>query len=325
MANKTPTIELRPLRVQAEELERLEKEIKKAFREVLYQPLMHALHLSPSMIMNAKSAVSDALRRGLIRFDRGNFRGTFSAAVSRELIGYGAVWDKRSKSFQIARSDLPGHIQAAIDHGEEKFTDLIGKVTATLAKILPEKISRLIDSVKIFENILAKSDDDFQSSLKNLTVAPKLSKEAKARIASEWRDNLDLYIKDFLDSEIIELRNAVQKSTMAGNRFEALVSLIQKSYGVTERKAHFLARQETNLLLSKFKETRYTEAGIKHYKWKCVVGSPAHPVRPSHLALDGKIFRWDDPPITTAKGEPIRRNNPGQDYNCRCMAIPIIK
>ena len=53
-----------------------------------------------------------------------------------------------------------------------------------------------------------------------------------------------------------------------------------------------------------------------------VVGSPNHPVREMHKALAGKVFSWDDPPITNEKGD---RNNPGQDYGCRCYARPIVE
>lgn len=324
MKSYKPIIHLKPTIAPVEELESLEREIKRAFREELYAPIMKALNISPSMIMNASSFVVDALRKGTIRYRSGSFYGSFSAGISRELKKLGASWDPKSKSWQISKTDLPGHIKTAIAVGEQNFKKLQSELEATLAKILPEKITGLIDSVKAFDNLLAKSEKDFQASIKNITIAPKLSVEAKARIAADWGKNLDLYIKGFLDSEIIELRKAVQKSILAGNRYESLVDSIRRSYGVTERKARFLARQETNLLLTKYQETRYTAAGVMHYEWRCVVGSPDHPVRPSHKILDGKIFRWDDPPITTEKGQPVRRNNPGQDYNCRCKAIPVL-
>lgn len=36
-------------------------------------------------------------------------------------------------------------------------------------------------------------------------------------------------------------------------------------------------------------------------------------VRASHAANDGRIFSWDDPPLT---------GNPGDEYGCRCWAEP---
>lgn len=323
--NEKRVFELKPIRLTLEDFEELEKQIKAAFREILYVPIMKDLEISPSVMMNARaSPLAEALRSGKIRYELGAFRGRFSAAVSKELKRLGAKWDPKARSFRIPRGELPAYINLAIVQSETSHAERLAKVQTTLSQILPEKISGLIDSVSIFKKIIVKTDRDIAKSLKAITIPPKITDTAAERIAKEWSQNLDLYIKDFTDSEILNLRKSVQKNFEAGNRFETLIHSIQRSYGVTERKAHFLARQETNLLISKFKETRYTEAGVTHYRWRCVVGSPAHPVRPSHKALDGKIFRWDDPPITTADGEPVRRNNPGQDYNCRCMAVPVL-
>ncbi len=176
-------------------------------------------------------------------------------------------------------------------------------------------------------------EKDFKKTLKNISIAPTLTDGARKRISEDWQENMDLWIKDFTKKEIVNLREKIQKSTFSGNRYETMIKTIKDSYGVTKRKARFLARQETNLLLAKFKETRYTEANINEYIWTCVKmpkdkspneHTPGN-VRYSHGILDGLTFRWDDPPITTPPGEPARRNNPGQDYNCRCFARPIVK
>ena len=162
-------------------------------------------------------------------------------------------------------------------------------------------------------------------SIKNITVGPQLTKEQAARIADEWQTNMKLWVKDFTEKEILKLRKDVKSSVFTGNRYESMVSKIQKSYGVSANKAKFLARQETSLLMTKFKETRYKDVGVNEYEWRCVAGSKNHPVRPAHKKLEGLRFSWDNPPITTAPGEPVRRNNPGQDYNCRCFAKPIVR
>ncbi len=119
-----------------------------------------------------------------------------------------------------------------------------------------------------------------------------------------------------------DLRMKVQENVLAGNRYEGLVSDITKSFNVTASKAKFLARQETKLMTTKLKEDRYKEAGISEYKWVCVTGSKNHPVRPMHKKNNGMIFSFDNPPTVDENGS---RKNPGQDYNCRCMAVPIVR
>ena len=173
-------------------------------------------------------------------------------------------------------------------------------------------------------------DSEFRKSVSSLVVEPKFSKEQRARIAEEWTHNLKRYIVGFVEEEIISLRDTVEKSTLAGNRYGSLVKGIQSSYGVTANKAKFWARQETKLLTSKLQETRYQEAGVNEYRWRCVRGSSKHPVRPRHQELNdmsekGKVFRFDDPPVTTEPGDKVRRNNPGEDYGCRCKAHPVIR
>lgn len=317
--------QLPPVRASLGEIEALEKLIKKSLFEHIYRPILAALSEPKATVMNASpSAVTRALRSGTIRYQGMAFIGRFSAEIGRELRELGAVYDKGMRSYLIARHMLPASIQRAIEQSEVRFQKKIARLETVLAKIIPEKITETIGSAKIFEKLLDKTDRDIFESLRKITIEPKLSKEAKDRIALDWQDNLDLYIKGFTASEIKQLRKAVMKSTLAGNRYETLIDSIQKRYGVSERKAHFWARQETNLLVTKMKEIRYEQAGIKWYRWKCVAGSPAHPVRPSHKALDGKVFRYDQPPITTGPGQPVRRNNPGQDYNCRCVSIPLL-
>lgn len=69
---------------------------------------------------------------------------------------------------------------------------------------------------------------------------------------------------------------------------------------------------------AKLNEDRQKEAGVERYIWSAGADDR---VRPMHRDLDGKTFRWDDPPITNPQGD---RNHPGQDYQCRCGAIPLM-
>jgi SPP1 gp7 family putative phage head morphogenesis protein len=271
------------------------------------------------------SALARALKEGTVSYSRGRFRGQFTAAISRELLSLQATWDAKQNAFYIPKKDLPDPIRAAIETGQDRFDRSIARLEKELKKNLPEKIAKSIDSSNILATQLWKVDKDIKTTLKGITVEPKLSRQEREKISREWSNNLNRSIKDFSDAQVKSLRKMVKKSVLAGNRYETLIESIQKSYGVTSNKAKFLARQETNLMLAKFAEAKYQKAGVYEYEWQCVAGSPAHPVRPSHKKLNGKIFRFDDPPVTTGPGEPERRNNPGEDYNCRCKARPIVR
>ncbi len=318
-------LELKPVVTTLDEFKIIQKQIRDVLKKLVYLPLLKELELPADTIQNAKAGLLKALQSGRLTFSRGQFKGKLSAATTKELRALGAVWDKKTATFRLPLRQLPEEIQHAIVTSEARFLERLGSVDRKLAQILPEEIAGRIQVADLFDSALWKTNRQLESTLKGITVPPQLTDERRRRIAEEWQENMDLWIKNFAEEEIAKLRKDIKKSTFAGSRYEAAIRSVQRSYGVTERKARFLARQETNLLLTKFKESRYTDSGVPEYRWRCVAGSKLHPVRPSHKKLDGKIFRWDTPPITTAPNEPTRRNNPGQDFGCRCAAIPIVK
>ena len=321
-----PIKEIRPIKETPGDFDEMEARIIAAFRAKFYLPILDILNGGSLRFSNAKDdTLFDAIRKGRITFYRGVFKGQFSAELSKELRRIGARWDRKTKTYRLQSSELPLEVRMAVSASDDSLKRQLDKIDRMLSQSLPAEIAESVKLTDLFERTLWRTDGQLQKSLKGLAVAPKLTKDQSRIISEDWQENMDLWIKDFTEKQISDLRKTVRDNAFSGNRREALIASIKKSYGVTERKAKFLARQETALLMAKFKETRYTDAGVHEYRWGCVAGSPNHPVRPSHKKLEGKIFRWDDPPTTTMPGEPVRRNNPGQDYNCRCFAKPIIR
>jgi SPP1 gp7 family putative phage head morphogenesis protein len=323
MPSNRKVIELQPIKETTEDFDRLESRIKELFKRTIYYPLLAELKISKSTLKNDNDALLEALRSGRITFSRGQFTGRFDASISKELRKLGAKWD--NGVFRIAKTSLPRSVKQAISTSEVRFVEKMAQLDKKLAQVVPEQVAEQLKSADLFDRTLWKTDKNLKASMKNISVAPELTVERRKRIAEEWQNNMQLWIKNFTEEQIVELRKKIQKNVFSGNRYHSVIQTIQKSYGVSANKAKFLARQETSLLMTKFKESRYTDAGVMEYKWGCVAGTAKHPVRPAHKILEGKVFRWDDPPITTSPGEPARRNNPGEDYNCRCFAKPIVR
>ncbi len=315
--------ELEPIRDTPEDYERIEYAIGVVFREQIYIPLLVELGAPSKTLKNSLDDLANAISSGRISFYRGKFTGTFNAATSRELKRLGATWVRKDSAWRIPQSRLPIEITNAIRQSEARFEQTLGRIDKRLQQLLPEEIADKVKLEKLFDTTLWRLN---KKIVKGLTVAPELTDDRRAKIAEEYTNNMKLYIKEWTEKEIVKLREEVQAKVFAGDRFESMIKTIQDSYGVSQRKAKFLARQETNLLLAKFKAARYTDVGIREYKWRCVVGSPNHPVRPRHKQLDaeskeGKLFRFDDPP----RMDDGKKKNPGEDYNCRCVAIPVVK
>jgi SPP1 gp7 family putative phage head morphogenesis protein len=299
--------------------------MKELFRQEIYYPLLREIDLPKVVVQNSKDELLEAIRSGRITFHVKAFFGRFSAAISRELKKLGATWDKLRKAWKIPEGALPIEVRAAISMSENRMKELAARADRVLAKLIPGNIAEKFQASNLLDRLIKKTDNSFRDSVRDIIVPPQLSDKARARIASEWQENMRLWIKNFTEEEISKLRQSIQESTFTGNRHEGMIETIQRSFDVSANKAKFLARQETSLLMSKFKQVRYNDSGISEYRWGCVAGSKNHPVRTWHRALEGKTFRWDTPPITSKPGDPVRRNNPGEDFYCRCFARPIVR
>jgi SPP1 gp7 family putative phage head morphogenesis protein len=325
---------LKPIDVSPAYFDEIEAEIVRWFRREIYLPIVRELKLAESgdnaILKNSFDDLIRAIKKGQVIYERGHFKGKFSAEISKELKKRGATWDTEDKSWRLPQAQMDHDIMAAVGTARSRFVSTSERIMDKLSKIVPEEVAKKMSLENLFDQTVFKVNKDVEANVKAITVAPKLTKEQQARIASEYNDNIKLAIEDFTRKETQELRNKVQSNAEAGIRYESLAREIEKSYGITRRKAKFLARQETSLLMTKFAQVRYQDAGVNEYEWQCVhmphdktpdqhtLGN----VRYYHGLLDKKIFRWDNPPVVNAKGD---RKNPGQDYNCRCKARPIVR
>lgn len=317
---------LDPISHDVSEADKIESRLILLLKDEIYLPLIEELGAPKELIINSRDALIEAIRSGKIWFYRGEFKGRFSSAISRELNRIGAKWDRRQGSFKVLFSDLPIEVKDAISVSEFRYGQLVSKVDRKLSELLPDEIADKVSVDDLFDSAIYRMDRSVEKSVKQISILPKFTDAQKKQLSNQYTQNLKLDIKKWADNEILKLREDMQKSTMAGNRYEYMIKRIQKSYYVSKSKAKFLARQETNLLVSKVKEIRYADAGVNLYKWVTVVGSPNHPVRPRHKELGemskrGVLFRFDDPPVM----DDGKKKNPGEDWGCRCSARPVVR
>lgn len=308
---------LDPIPERPEDYDEMMDEIIRLFRREIYLPLIS--EFKQEKLQNSIEDLNQAIASGRVRYFRGRFSGKFNATISKELKKLGAKWEKGS--FRLSK--FPMSLRSAIAIAETKMNEKQKKILGKLQSLTPEDIADKFKGEKFFDTALYRVNKKIHEQVKRITVAPQLTDAQRKRIAEEYTENMKKYIKDFTEKEITELRGKIEKSTFSGNRYESMLKTIQDSYGVSARKAKFLARQETSLLMAKFKESRYTDMGSEEYIWENAAGSPNHPVRPDHKRLRGTRQKWSSPPVTNLKTGA--KNHPGEDFNCRCRARPIIR
>ena len=128
-------------------------------------------------------------------------------------------------------------------------------------------------------------------------------------------DNVDL-ISTVPSQSLDQMKQLVYRHYMDGSTTTDIVKEIQRQYGMTKSHARLIARDQTAKLNSAITKHQQQDAGVGKYKWS---DSRDERVRKSHHRLNGHIFSWDNPPET----DRGRRCHPGEDYQCRCCAIPV--
>ena len=216
---------------------------------------------------------------------------------------------------------LREEVRAQIDTSEGTLRKKVETIKKKIATISPAAVAAKFDGSKILDRTIFEANESIKEKIKGVTVAPQLTKEARKQLTTEYNKNIQKDIKEWTQKEIKALREEVEAFVFKGGRAEDLKDIIRKSYGESESRSKFIAAQETRLMTAKFRESRYRSAGSEGYYWRTVKGSPGHPVRPTHEVLNGKFFKWTDPPVTSNDG---RRNHPGEDYNCRCYPDVVI-
>ena len=133
-----------------------------------------------------------------------------------------------------------------------------------------------------------------------------------------WIDkNVDL-IKSIPSDTLREMSQIVSDGFLSGKTTTYIMKTIQKRYGVNKRRARLIARDQISNLNRNISQQQQIDAGCEEYELSTSGDSR---VRESHRQLNHKRFRWDSPPVVDAKTG--RRCHPGEDYQCRCVALPV--
>jgi SPP1 gp7 family putative phage head morphogenesis protein len=120
-------------------------------------------------------------------------------------------------------------------------------------------------------------------------------------------------IKTIPEQYLNQVETTIRTGVEAGKTTRVLTSEIQERFVVSKNRAKLIARDQVSKFNSSLTKVRQQEVGVSEYIWRT---SGDERVRSSHRAKDGKKFKWSKPPSDTG--------HPGQDYQCRCTAEPVM-
>lgn len=316
-------VALKDFRVKESYAKLIQKALNAYFYDGIFKPLFDVLEV-PLKAKNAEEdAVTEALLKGQIVYEQNGFKALdrFTSEQSKLLKKWGAVWDKWNKIWKLPYNKLPEKILVAIAANRnltQQKIDFIQKYLEELQKNWEEIVETMTFHNEVW-TVLDDAGNEIQKVFKRINViSPELTDEQKEEISRTYTNNLDFYIKDFGDKRIPIMRERVQEIVLNGGRFTEVEKMLNREFNTWGNKAKFLAQNETNIMLAELKKTEYQKQGFDKFIWRTITDGRE---RELHRHLNGRVFRYDDPPIIDLKTG--QTGLPGETYNCRCTAIPF--
>ena len=313
-------IAVKDFRIKESYTKLIEKALLSYFYEGIFKPLFEGVSLKAKNAL--EDVITQALLKGSIVYEQNGFKALdkFTNAQSRLLEKWGAIWDKWSKSYKLPYSKLPQHILIAIAANRnltQQKVDFVKKFLETLQENWESAVDTMVfhDEVR---TVLDDAGNEIKKTVKNINVIDfELSEGQKEEISKTYTNNIRYYVKQFGDERIPIMRQKVQELVINGSRMVDVEKMLNNEFRIFGNKAKFLAQNETNIMLAELKKVEYQGMGFDKFIWRTITDGRE---RELHRHLNGRVFRYDDPPIIDLRTG--QRGLPGQTYNCRCEAIP---
>lgn len=152
------------------------------------------------------------------------------------------------------------------------------------------------------------------ASVKSLAVF-KIDPESKglAEFAAKKRNENIALVENAHRVYAQQVRQLFEDPANLGMRVETLRDRLLERGDVSKSRAELIARDQTLKLNGALAQEQMKNAGVEAYTWSTSLDER---VREEHQVLEGQTFTWDSPPSP---------GHPGEDYQCRCVAIPVIE
>lgn len=272
---------------------------------------------------------------------KGKFKG-HQTLTSKVALNYPAAMERQYRGItdaymkivnQVVSEHLP-EIRAAAANERNSSTraDGINDLMATIQSVfsvMGEDLEKRLDEFDIYSKLKELSELTTKLSIRQWKRVVRqtlgldifddyYSGQFYQEMLDYWVSQNVALIKTIPQSTLGKMREIVYEGYRNGRTTTAILKEIQHTYSVNKKHARLIARDQIGKLNADLAERQQTDAGVEEYKWS---DSRDSRVRPRHKHLNGKTFRWDNPPVVDTKTG--RRAHPGQDYECRCVALPV--
>lgn len=167
---------------------------------------------------------------------------------------------------------------------------------------------------------VAQTDRAFAANLRRIgfTVEFKMTRAAQDVLTATIAEQVNL-IRSIPSEYLTQVQGIVMRGAQLGRDMHHIAEALQHQFGVTQRRAAIIARDQSNKATASITRARQSELGIKEAIWLHSAGGKQP--RRSHVANSGKRYN-----IETGWFDPDEKVWcwPGTLINCRCVSRSII-
>lgn len=247
--------------------------------------------------------VNAGIERAFARELRGIIKD-MRADINTELI---AVFKPVAKQEKIALdADITSWVNDILKRLGVKWRKRIEQLAPIIADMYQKR------QVKNFDTLMMA-----QLRKAGFTVRFSLSDFQRDRLQAAISENVRMITSlsnRYLETIEVHVWNCIK----SGYDLSALSKGLQSAYGISQRRADNIARDQFSKAHSVIRNARYEELGIEEAIWKH--SHAGKTPRPEHVAADGVVYNVKQGLFLDGKW-----THPGEEINCRCMSVPIIK
>jgi uncharacterized protein with gpF-like domain len=144
------------------------------------------------------------------------------------------------------------------------------------------------------------------------------SAKERAMFKSIVTQNVNL-IKSIASEHLTRVTGVVLRGIESGHDLGRMTESLEQSFGVTERRAAIIARDQTNKATQNLSRQRLMDYGVTKGKWQH--SSAGNTYRESHVEMDGEIYDLEEGCYDPDYGDYIQ---PAELVNCHCFCVPVI-
>lgn len=250
---------------------------------------------NPTTSLASRRAAARRLRTAIDPIERRYVRGL--RAVARDVA---SEYMKKLEPHVQARAD--GRTDAAVNASLANDFNVLGMhVQVAVEHVVGALFDRHAKDVAVANT----------RALRLIGIKPLTDAGVVEQIATRRKANIDLVVnaqRAYADS----VKDIFEDPENVGLRVEDLKAKLLERGDVSESRAELIARDQTLKLNGAITQIRQENAGVDSYVWST---SQDERVRDEHAALEGQTFAWNSPPSV---------GHPGEDFQCRCVALPVI-